>query len=97
MDTRTLVDTMVSVGERYATGTHDLRALAVKLVVLSLRYVDRPALWARLFEADGAPAGEYVDWPLVERVTKGNPLGDVSVWLALLAVCRWECLHAPAC
>ena len=100
MDVQTLADVMVSVGERYATSVKDLRKLALKLVVLSLKYVDRKALWAQLFgpslgaetsQTTDAPEAEYVDWALVERAPPaGNILGDASVWLGLTRVCSWE-------
>lgn len=87
MDACTLVSTLLTVGERYSTGTEDLKRLVGKMFVLSLRYVDRKALWAELF------GDEFVHWDLVEQNTqRNNPLGDLTPWLALLSFCNWEAL-----
>lgn len=88
MDTRALVQLAMSVGERYATKLDDMRALTLKLVVLSLRFVDRRALWRALFEED------YVDWALLEQLpSTQNVLGDVDCWMSLLHLCSWKDLH----
>jgi hypothetical protein len=84
MDTRTLVEHIVSVGERYSTKLDDMRNLVLKLVVLSMRYVDRRALWRSVFE------DEYVDWVLLEQLPlTQNVLGDGSCWMSLLNLCSW--------
>lgn len=86
MDACTLVSTLLTVGERYTTNTEDLKRLVAKMFVLSLRYVDRRALWVELFGED-----EFVDWDLVELNTqKTNLLGDLACWLSLLSHCAWD-------
>ena len=91
MNAQVLVETMVSVGERYSTSVACLRTLAVKLVVLSLKFVDRHSLWASLF---GDEPGEYVHWDLVERSpSTANVFGDAAAWLSLLGMCGWEDLQ----
>ena len=88
MDLCTLVSTLISVGERYNTSTEDMKRLVAKLCTLSLRYVDRQALWDTLF------ADEHVDWNLLERCpTTTNVLGDLNCWLSLLALCSWSSLQ----
>ena len=85
MDLCALVSTLVGVGEHYNPSTEDLKRLAAKLCVLSLRYVSRRDLWAELFGAD-----DYVHWELLEKSPANvNVIGDLSCWLALMSVCSW--------
>jgi len=89
MDLCTLVSTLVNTAERYNTSGADLKRLAAKLCVLSLRYVDRKELWETLFGPD-----EHVDWPLIDKCPSNtNVLGDLSYWLALLSQCSWAALQ----
>ena len=80
-----VVDTMLSVGRHYSMDVRNLRDLAIKVVILSLKYVDRRALWAAVFE------DAFVDWPLVPPAR--NLLGDLHLWLPLLDLFTWEGLE----
>lgn len=82
MDPRTFVEHIVSIGERYAMGVDNMKALTLKLVTLSMKYVDRKSLWTNLFKED------YVHWDLVERHAT-NVVGDATVWLSLLQYLSW--------
>jgi hypothetical protein len=62
---------MLSVGRHYSMDVRNLRDLAIKVVILSLKYVDRRALWAAVFE------DAFVDWPLVPPAR--NLLGDLHL------------------
>ena len=86
MDRHEIVQAMLSVGKRYSIGVVDLRALVLKLVILSVKYVSRKALWSSRFGED------YVDWDLVDAATGGkkNVLGGCAEWLGLLAFCAWD-------
>ena len=79
-----LVDSMLSVGQHYSMDVRDLRALCVKMIVLSLKFVDRPCVWDALFP------DHFVDWDLVKP--SGNVLGDLHLWLPLLELCEWDSL-----
>lgn len=86
MEKHEIVQAMLSTGKRYSIGVQDLRALLLKLVVLSVKYVSRQALWTARFGED------YVDWDLVDAVAGGkkNVFGGCSEWLGLLGFCRWD-------
>lgn len=77
-----LTETMVAAGHHYSLDTRNLRDLAVKMCLLSFKYVDRPRLWSMVFPE------AFVDWPLVRPSL--NTLGDLLVWLPLLELCSWE-------
>ena len=77
-----VAETLVSAGEQYSLDARCLRDLCVKMVVLSLKYVDRQAVWAQVF-----PDG-FVDWALVRPSV--NTLGDLNLWLPLLELFAWE-------
>ena len=81
-----LAETMISVGMKYSMSVRDLRVLSIKIVVLSLRYVDRRRMWEALFP------DEFVDWDLVQR-GPGNLLGDLHIWVPLLELFTWEGLE----
>lgn len=60
-------------------------ALLVKLVILSVKYVSKRALWQARFGQD------YVDWDLVEGLPSGkNLFGGCPEWMGLLEFCRWD-------
>ena len=83
MERHEVLHAMLVSGKNYSLGVHDLRALLLKLTVLSAKYISRRALWAQLFGED------YVDWDLVEASAK-NIVGGCPEWLGLLAFCRWD-------
>lgn len=86
MDTRTLVETMLSTGKRYSMDTKNLGVLAIRICVLSLKFIDKAKLWKLRFNED------YVHWDLVNSQPMKNILGDCAAWLALLGVCKWDSL-----
>ena len=77
-----IVDTMMSAGQHFSVDTRSLRDLSVKMTILSFKYVDRKALWERVFPS------AFVDWQLVKSDL--NTLGDMHMWLPLLELCTWE-------
>ena len=85
MERHEVLHVMLSVGKNYSVAVNDLRALLLKLVVLSVKYVSRRQLWAARFEAT-----DYVDWDMVENLTGKNILGGCVEWLGLLGFCRWD-------
>lgn len=77
---------MLTTGKNYSIGVGDLKALLLKLVVLSVKYVSKRSLWEARFSKD-----DYVDWDLVEGLpTSKNILGGCAEWLGLLEFCRWD-------
>lgn len=85
MNHRDLVLRLLQTGDQYNMDHKDLPTLAVKCVVLSLKYVDRRSLFEALFPE------QYADWGLVERAMGGgnNALGDAEAWLCLLGLLDW--------
>lgn len=85
MNHRDLVLRLLQTGEQYNMDHKDLPALAVKCTILSLKFVDRRALFTALFPE------QYADWGLVERAMAGqnNALGDAEAWLCLLGLMDW--------
>lgn len=80
-----LAEMLVSVGDHYSMDTRDLRQLCLKVIVLSLKYVDRRVIWDALFGTD------YVDWDLVEQLPPDqNVLSDPTLWMALFDLCSWS-------
>jgi hypothetical protein len=75
----------LTAGRKFSIGVSDLRALMLKLIVLSVKYVSKRALWAQRFQDT-----DYVDWDLVETQPKRNVLGGCAEWLSLLSFCAWE-------
>ena len=88
-----VVDTMVSVGQKLSMDTRCMRALAIKVVILSFKYIDRRALWDVVFPAEDGVQEAFVDWDLVGQPL--NALGDLHLWLPLLDLFTWEGLDGP--
>lgn len=84
MDPHALVELMVSVGNRYTIDVHDFRALTLKLIVLSVKYVSKTALWASRF------GDAHVHWELVNGIGNRNLLGGCTEWLTMLSFCKWD-------
>ena len=87
MDRHEVLQVMLATGKIYSIAVHDLRALVLKLIVLSVKYVSKRALWSARFGED------YVHWELVESVTSKNILGGCREWLGLLGFCKWDDLN----
>ena len=85
MNHRDLVLRLLQAGDQYNMDAKDLPALLIKATVLSLKFLDRRALFEALFP------DHYADWALVERVlgTGHNTLGDAEAWLCLLGLVEW--------
>ena len=76
---------IVRLGETLSVDTTDLRALCLKMTVLNFTFVDRQAVWGRLFP------DQFVDWDLVKGVSEGtNSVGEVDLWITFLDLCKWE-------
>ena len=75
---------LLKIAEQFNMDQKDLPALLIKTVVLSLKYIDRRALFVSLFP------DHYADWDLLGRSPPGsNPLGDAEPWLTLLSLLDW--------
>jgi hypothetical protein len=77
-----VTDTMIAAAQQYSLDARSMRDLAVKMVILSLKYVDRQKVWARVFP------DAFADWGLVKPQL--NTMGDLVVWIPLLELCRWD-------
>jgi hypothetical protein len=84
MNHRDLVLRLLQTADQFNMDAKDCPALLIKATVLSLKYVDRKALFSALFPE------HYADWGLVERtLTSHNTLGDAEAWLCLLSLVDW--------
>lgn len=85
MERPAVLQTMLCSAKRFSLGEQDLRALLLKLIVLSVKFVSKKSLWRALFE------GGYVDWDMVEGMpTSKNALGGSAEWVGLLSFCTWD-------
>ena len=78
---------MVSVGGVYAITVRDLPTLILKLLVISVKYISKKALWATKFGDD------HVDWNLLESLHSTNIMGGCAQWMGILSFCNWDELH----
>ena len=85
MSYRDLMLRMQQFSNQYNISQKDITALPVKALTLSLKYIDKRALFTALFPE------EYADWDLAERTlgTTNNALGDAETWLCLLSLLDW--------
>ena len=85
MSHRDLVLRLLQFSDQYNINQKDVAALPIKALILSLKYVDRRALFASLYP------DEHADWDLAERVmgTTHNALGDAETWLCVLGMLDW--------
>ena len=99
MSHRDLVLRLIQFSDQYNVNQKDTASLPVKALILSLKYVNRRALFSALYPYD------FADWDLVER-TANATLGDAETWLTLLSLLDWpqltekhkaeiETQHAP--
>lgn len=87
MNLRELVLRVTKMSEKYNLDQNNHTSLLVKIVVLSLKYVDRRALFEHLYPS------EYADWELADLTLRtNNALGDTEPWLALLNLFEWPSL-----
>lgn len=88
MDAHDTLHTMLAAGKKYSFDVSELRTVPLRLVVLSVKFVSREALWKARFGGDG-----FVHWELVNMLGSKNVLGGVAEWLGLLSFCQWDELH----
>jgi len=84
MDPCDFVDTILKIGEKYSINTGDIKSLIFKLIVLSVKFVSKEALWDEKFK------DEHVHWELVNHQNNKNIVGGYSEWITLLSFCSWE-------
>ena len=84
MEPHATLHTMLTVGKTYSIDVSDLRALPLKIIVLSVKYVSNDTLWTKRF------GDNYVHWELVRTLGHKNVLGGCVEWLGMLSFCRWE-------
>ena len=85
MNQRDLLLRLLKISEQFNMDQKDLSMLVVKVIVISMKYLDRRELFSTLFP------DQYVDWELVDiSLTTTNPLGDTEPWLSLLGLLDWS-------
>lgn len=85
MSHRDLVLRLLQFSDQYNINQKDATSLPIKALILSLKYIDRRALFQALYP------DEYADWDLAERSigSTNNVLGDAETWLCLLSLLDW--------
>ena len=78
---------LLKISEQFNIDQKDLPALLIKSIIISLKYLDRRALFQSLFPS------HYADWDLIDRCpATTNSLGDTEPWLSLLSLLEWPTL-----
>ena len=85
MSLRDLVLRLIQFSDKYNVSQKDIQALPIKSLILSLKYIEKKALFLALFP------DEFADWDLADRTlgAAGNTLGDAETWLCLLSLLDW--------
>lgn len=85
MSYRDLVLRLMQFSDQYNVNQKNISTLPIKVLILSLKYVDKRGLFNILFP------DEFADWDLAERTLRGtnNALGDAETWLCLLSLFNW--------
>lgn len=88
MSHKDLVLRLLQFSDQYNINQRDISALPIKVLILSLKYIDKKSLFSALYP------DEYADWDLAERTmgTANNTLGDAETWLCLLSLLDWPAL-----
>lgn len=84
-DLTLIVQKLVETGFHFSMDTKNLSLLVTKLIVLSLKFVDKQKLWASLFEQSDL---NHVDWSLLKP--EYNAFSDLYYWIPLIMHCSWE-------
>jgi len=74
-----LVLRLLQAAEVYNLDQKDLKSLCLKVLILSLKYVDRRAMFENLFP------GEFADWDKAQTT-----FGDAVTWLTMLGLMQWK-------
>ena len=77
---------LLQAAEMYNLDQKDLRSLCLKVLILSLKYVDRRVMFETLFP------GEYADWERAQMT-----FGDTVTWLTMLNLMQWKNLPEQLC
>ena len=88
MDAQATLHAMLAVGRKYSFDVSELRSVPLRVIVLSVKFVSREALWKARFGGEG-----FVHWELLRMLTSKNVLGGCAEWLGLLSLCQWDELH----
>ena len=79
-----IVQKLIDVGWHLSIDTSDLYKLILKLTILSLKYIDKKAIWDCLFPANDS---NHVDWTMLKG--NYNALEELYFWLPVLEKMTW--------
>lgn len=82
-----LVHKLIDTGWNLSINTDDLYTLIQKLIILSLKYVNKQKIWDILFPQDIVNHQNHVDWSVLKP--EFNALTDLYYWMPLLETCSW--------
>jgi hypothetical protein len=80
-----IVQKLLDTGWHFSMDTSNFSLLIRKLVVLSLKYIDKKKIWDILFPENEV---NHVDWSLVKP--DFNALSDLFFWLPVIEQCHWN-------
>ena len=84
-----VVQKLLDTAWHVSISTADIQQLISKLIILSLKYINKQAVWDAVFESCDA---NYVDWTLVRP--DFNALSDLYYWIPILEECHWVGLES---
>ena len=83
-----IVQKLVSTGWNFSIDTKNISLLIVKLIVLSLKYIDKQRLWNELFKDS---ENHHVDWSMIKP--DFNAFNDLYFWIPMIEQCHWGTLQ----
>lgn len=83
-----VAELVVNSARHLSLSVQDHRELLVKVVLLSLKYIDKRSVFERVFP------NHFVDWALIRQDT--NLMGGIQVWMPLLDMFTWPDFAPPA-
>jgi hypothetical protein len=84
-DLTLIAQKLIDVGWNFSMDTSNLSLLVVKLIVLSLKFINKQCLWDKLFNKQ---ENNNVDWSLIKE--EYNAFSDFLFWIPLLELCSWK-------
>lgn len=94
MDAHGTLHAMLAAGKKFSFDVSDLSSLPPRIVILSVKYVSKEALWEARYVNESEEGSGFVHWQLVNMLgSSKNALGGCAEWLGMLGFCQWDELH----
>lgn len=79
-----IIQRLIDIGWHFSLDTKNIKELIVKLIVLSLKYINKKKIWEKLFVNKKT---NHVDWSLI--TDEFNALQDLFFWLPVIEKISW--------